>query len=291
MFNRLLDWYKLHGRTLPWRHTTDPYCILVSEVMLQQTQVSRVIDYYHAWLKRFPDWQVLAHATKEEVIRSWSGLGYNRRALILHNIAKHIDKNGVPASEEEWLQLKGIGPYTAAALTVFSLRQYATPIDTNIRRVLGRAWLGVLFPTRKTDKRLLSRMRREMKSTVEFYDIPQALFDLANTHCLKIPNCAACPLKDVCKSSERFLTGDIRIPKKQKKSFEKIREGKKYPDRIYRGRILRVVQNMRYTRETIGNAIDDNYACEDQAWVNAMVDRMIRDGLLTEKNKKLTLPK
>lgn len=148
---KLLKWYDKHGRDLPWRKTRDPYCILVSELMLQQTQVPRVLVFYPRWLATFPDWHALASASNADVIKAWAGLGYNRRALMLRDIAKQVVEKGVPQSEEAWRELKGIGPYTSAALAAFSLHHRTMPVDTNIRRVLARVLLGKPFPDLKDD--------------------------------------------------------------------------------------------------------------------------------------------
>src|SRR5688572_3982677 len=115
-WQKLLHWFDHEGRKLPWRDTRDPYRILVSEIMLQQTQVSRVIDFYRAWMKQFPTWNALAKASNSEIIHAWAGLGYNRRGLMLRDIAKQIVHDGIPKSREAWLALKGVGPYTADAL-------------------------------------------------------------------------------------------------------------------------------------------------------------------------------
>ncbi len=286
---KLINWYKKEGRDLPWRNTTDPYLILISEIMLQQTQVSRVIEYFDQWLKQFPDWNALAKAPRSDVLHAWAGLGYNRRALALHEIAKQVAENGVPDSEEEWLKMKGIGPYTAAALTIFSLRHRAEPIDTNIRRVLGRVFYGITFPRQKLDKKLRKKMRKELLDIDEFYDIPQALFDLANSHCLKIPSCANCPIRDHCKASEKFVTGRFKVPKK-KQSTERIQSGKQFPDRIYRGRILKAVRDGESDPNRIAMTVDEAFTQKDTDWFNNMIHRLENDGLITVKDDMLYLP-
>ena len=137
--NKVLTWYKAHERYLPWRKTTDPYPILVSEIMLQQTQVDRVIPYYHRFLKTFPDFKTLAAANKHTLLSHWSGLGYNNRVLRLQQLAQRIltDCKGVfPRTEEELIELPGIGPYTARAVLAFAFNKEVAVIDTNIRRVL-----------------------------------------------------------------------------------------------------------------------------------------------------------
>jgi A/G-specific adenine glycosylase len=170
----LLAWFSVHGRNLPWRHTRDPYAILVSEVMLQQTQVSRVVPRYLGWLARWPTVEALAGASPADVIRAWQGLGYNRRGLNLHRAARVIAERGWP---DDLTELPGVGPYTAAALRNQAFGEDVLPVDTNVRRVLDRT--GREFTAAAT----------------------QALFDLGATLCLaRVPRCDECPLADVCPS-------------------------------------------------------------------------------------------
>jgi A/G-specific adenine glycosylase len=290
----LLTWYQTHGRHLPWRETQDPYCILVSEIMLQQTQVNRVLFFYDRWLGQFPDWNTLAKATNAEVVIAWAGLGYNRRALMLRDIATQVVSKDVPKNEAEWRSLKGIGPYTAAALTNFSLRQRALPIDTNIRRVIGRACLGIPYPDLQDDQKILPALDNFTPTKGKFYDVPQALFDLANLICTKTnPNCLLCPLSSICKAKDGFLA-QTHIPpaKGSKKPKERIHEKKPFPDRIFRGRILgKVREEPRvWNRDTIGPVIDETYeSTTDLAWVHAMIDRLLKDGLLKETKGLLHL--
>src|SRR5262245_6935691 len=131
----LLAWYEAHGRDLPWRATTDPYAILVSEVMLQQTQVDRVIPRWRQWLERWPTVEALAGATPADVIVEWQGLGYNRRAVSLHRAARVVAERGWPGDLTE---LPGVGPYTAAAVGNFAFGRDVLPVDTNVRRVQER---------------------------------------------------------------------------------------------------------------------------------------------------------
>jgi A/G-specific adenine glycosylase len=177
MRDLLLAWYGRNGRDLPWRKTRDPYSILVSEVMLQQTQVDRVVPRYLAWLERWPTAESLAAATTADVIVAWQGLGYNRRAVNLHRAAQHVAERGWP---EDLTELPGVGPYTAAAIANFAFGRDVLPVDTNVRRVQER--------------------------TGESFDgaCTQALFDLGATVCLaRIPRCGVCPLAAACPSHGR----------------------------------------------------------------------------------------
>jgi A/G-specific adenine glycosylase len=183
----VLAWYDGNGRDLPWRHTRDPYAILVSEVMLQQTQVSRVIPRYVEWLERWPTAASLADATPAEVIRAWAGLGYNRRAVNLHRCAQEVTRRGgFPHDPAELRRLPGIGPYTAAAIACFAFGAQVAAPDVNARRVLGRAFSDPDIPP----------------PPGHAYEWNQALFDLGSSVCIaRRPRCAACPLQGDCPSA------------------------------------------------------------------------------------------
>jgi A/G-specific adenine glycosylase len=173
----LLAWFSENGRDLPWRRTRDPYAILVSEVMLQQTQVERVIPRYLAWLDRWPSVEALAAASAADVIKEWQGLGYNRRGLNLHRAAQKIAADGWPKDLRE---LPGVGPYTAAAVENFALGRDVLPVDTNVNRIQERT--GHRFTP----------------------SAGQALMDLGATVCLaRIPRCSVCPLASDCRSRGR----------------------------------------------------------------------------------------
>jgi A/G-specific adenine glycosylase len=173
----LLDWYAQEGRALPWRETSDPYAILVSEVMAQQTQVERVVPRWERWLERWPTVEALAAAGAAEVIAEWQGLGYNRRALNLHRAAQHVAAHGWP---DDLTELPGVGRYTADAVACFALGRDVLPVDVNVRRIQERT--GATFTSAAA----------------------QALMDLGATVCLaRVPRCDACPLADACPSRGR----------------------------------------------------------------------------------------
>lgn len=289
----LLSWYKRHGRDLPWRNTRNPYHILVSELMLQQTQVSRGLIFYPRWLERFPDWKSLAVSSNAEVIEAWAGLGYNRRALMLRDMARVIVANGVPQTAKDWLLLKGIGPYSAAAIACFSLGERILPVDTNIRRVLGRVLLKKPFPE-QTDDEAIQEKAASILTAKDFHDVPQSLFDLATSICTKTPQCAICPLKNLCPSADGFIEGIYPTPKRTiKKAHETRHRDKKYPDRIYRGRILKLVREEKMVRslKVIGKAIDPSFeGKQDKTWLEAMIERLIKDGLLEKNGAGWSLP-
>lgn len=252
--------------------------------MLQQTQVQRVIPYYRRWLARFPTWKTLADAPTSDVLHLWSGLGYNRRALALQNIAKQVIERGEPATAAAWLELNGIGPYTSAAIATFSRQEAVMPIDTNVRRALGRALFGVPFPQLEDDVRIAA-VTTPWTSAPDFFHIPQALFDVASSTCKKRPECERCPLQNVCRAAPAFLADTIKIPKRSiKKAIESRHNEKPYPDRIYRGRIVKLLRERHdLTRTTIGPSVDPDFdATADQVWLDAMIERLKKDGLIHE---------
>jgi len=298
LWTLLLRWYDRHGRDLPWRHTRDPYQILVSEIMLQQTQVSRGLVFYDRWLAKFPDWQSLARASNADVIRAWAGLGYNRRALILRDIARQMVENSKKQetktidTEDEWLGFKGIGPYTAAAIAAFAFHRRTLPIDTNIRRALGRLLFGTPYPQPAIDERIRASIDLVLPRRGRFYDVPQALFDLATIHCTKLPDCAACPMRRACLASEKFLSGRVRVPKQMvRQSPESRHSGKPFPDRIYRGRILKLVREKeRVPIDAVGPLVDPGYdKANDHDWMIAMIERLKRDNLIASNRSSIRL--
>jgi len=260
--------------------------------MLQQTQVSRVLAKFEEWLLRFPDWKALAAASNAEVILAWEGLGYNRRALMLRDIARHVVEEGVPQNREEWLALKGIGPYTSAALACFSLGERVLPIDTNVRRTLGRMLLGELFPGSEIDQ-TIEKAGKELMAGEGYRDVPQALFDLANGPCRKMPDCASCPMAEVCASSQAFLKGDVITPKRTvKKGKERIHRDKPFPDRIYRGRIVQLVRKSEKGVEGdgLGTLIDPDFTeALDSDWLEHILHRLERDRMISWVDGRIVL--
>jgi A/G-specific adenine glycosylase len=174
---RLVPWFATRGRDLPWRGTRDPYSILVSEVMLQQTQAVRVVPRWLAWIERWPTAAALAAASSGDVIREWQGLGYNRRALSLHRAARAVAEAGWP---DDLTELPGVGRYTADAIACFAFGRPVLPVDVNVRRVQERT--GERFD----------------------HTSAQALMDLGATICIaRVPRCGECPLAELCPSRGR----------------------------------------------------------------------------------------
>ncbi len=193
---RLLGWYDANRRNLPWRQTRDPYKIWVSEIMLQQTRVAAVIEYYKRFLKAFPNINALARADEETVLAHWSGLGYYRRARMLRAAAQQLEaaKREMPRTAGELLELPGIGRYTAAAIASIAFREPAAVVDGNVERVLVR-----MAGENEADSVDFWTTAQELIDTDRPGDFNQAMMELGATVCLpKNPACGACPLKQWC---------------------------------------------------------------------------------------------
>jgi len=201
---RLLTWYRRHGRDLPWRKTSDPYHILVSEVMLQQTQVDRVLPKYAEWLDKYPSMHVLAAANDDEVAKTWYPLGYNIRPRRLQSIAREsVEKYGgqLPSDEATLLSFKGIGAYTAGAIRSFAFRERAAILDTNVARVLFRVFVAKGDPKSHQLKRHLWTLSETLVPVRDVYDFNQALMDFGAMVCVaRNPKCLICPMKKGCRA-------------------------------------------------------------------------------------------
>ena len=199
---RLLKWYQEHGRDLPWRKTSDPYHILVSEVMLQQTQVDRVIPKYHEFLERYPSFEDLADAPVTDVKKTWYPLGYNIRPERLHSIAcETVERYGgkLPNDAEELLSFKGIGRYTAGAIRSFAFNEDAPILDTNVIRVLHRVFVADGDP--KAQKATLWELSEALIPRGKGYDFNQAIMDFGAMVCTaRDPYCLLCPMKSFCET-------------------------------------------------------------------------------------------
>jgi A/G-specific adenine glycosylase len=200
---RLLKWYRQHGRDLPWRQTRDPYRILVSEVMLQQTQVDRVLPKYEEWLQKYPTFAALAAAPEADVSATWRPLGYNVRPRRLHAIAREsVQRYGgeLPGDEATLRSFKGIGAYTAGAVLSFAFGQRAAILDTNVARVLFRIFVGAGDPKSHAMRQHLWEVSRTLLPMQQHvFDFNQALMDFGATLCTaRKPQCPGCPLRTGC---------------------------------------------------------------------------------------------
>ncbi len=202
MHKALLDWYARHGRVkLPWRAVRNPYYTLVSEFMLQQTQVDRVVPKFEAFVARFADIAALARASSGDVLREWQGLGYNMRALRLHESAGVVVERfdgAMPAESHLLRQLPGVGPYTAAAIRAFGFDLDDAPLDVNIRRIVHRVRYGLEHPAKATTREL-DEQARAMAVPGAAHDWNSAMMDLGATICTaRAPKCLICPLREAC---------------------------------------------------------------------------------------------
>ena len=207
---RLRAWYRVNARDLPWRQTRDPYRVLVSELMLQQTQVSRVLDYYHRFLQRFPDLARLAKAPPRQVREAWEGLGYYARARNLHRLARDVTRRGaepngtLPADPERLRKLPGIGEYTAGAVASFAYERRAELVDTNVARVLRRAFAPNADIKTASGKREIWEIARRLlpRTGRATWTHNQALMELGALVCTaRVARCGECPVRRHCLSA------------------------------------------------------------------------------------------
>lgn len=205
----LLRWFRQHGRDLPWRRTRNPYHVIVSEFMLQQTQVSRVEGYYHRFLERYPTMESLASAAPASVRESWDGLGYYRRAANLHLLAKDVVQNRgglIPSDPDELRQLPGVGRYTAGAVASFAFERSTAAVDTNVARVLQRA-----FHPRARRRTLLRRVWETAEMLVPrrgktAWGFNQAIMELGALVCTaRIARCDQCPVQSACATGRQRM--------------------------------------------------------------------------------------
>jgi A/G-specific adenine glycosylase len=202
----LLGWYREHGRKLPWRETADPYHILVSEMMLQQTQVDRVLPKYHEWLEKYPSLGALAAAPEGDVRQTWRPLGYNVRPRRLHAIAREsVERYGgsLPSDEATLLSFKGVGAYTAGAIRSFAFGQRAVIVDTNVARVLFRVFVGHGDAKAHAMRKHLWSVSGALVPRKHVFDFNQALMDLGAMVCVaRKPKCLICPMLKMCVTAE-----------------------------------------------------------------------------------------
>lgn len=250
--HHIFTWWKTHMRDLPWRHTHDPYRILLSEIMLQQTQVSRGLPKYLEFIRGYPTVSDLAHAPVSGVLKLWKGMGYNRRALYLHASAKKIlsDFNGIfPQTEQELLSLPGLGTYTARAVLVFAYRQDIAMVDTNIRQIITHFFFKDVKQPEKTIQEVADRLVPKGKS----WEWHQALMDY----------------------------GAIELVRNTKDKSRKPRQGKPFREtnRYFRGRIMDLLREKRYTEKDLIFRMTDGYQ-KDEPFIQAILQSLCKDGLI-----------
>ena len=280
-------WYRRHGRVLPWRGIDDPYRILLSEIMLQQTQVRRVLEKYPAFLKRFPTLHSLAHAPRRAVLLAWRGMGYNRRAVHLHKLAEHLVKlwkGKVPSDIESLMSLPGIGRYTAHAVLSSVHAQRLPIVDVNVRRFLSRVFWPMPSTQSTKGEEEIWRVAREILPARSVYAWNQALMDLGATVCrARTPECTHCPVSGFCLSRR---TMKQRSPARRRRE----RKRKGIPDRIYRGRIVEILRGrggrLVVTADRLGRKIDRTYSPRDQAWLERLLGKLAHEGIVRIRGKR-----
>ena len=276
----ILDWYKENGRQLPWRQITDPYRILVSEMMLQQTQVDRVIPKYYAFLEKFPTINTLADAPTADVLTLWSGLGYNRRALYLQKCAQTIKEKydgKFPETTEELIALPGLGKYTAAAVQSFANNKKIPVIDVNIERIFKRIFYGKIDSAEAIAEHILP--------TNESRNWHNALMDIGALFCTaRHPRCDACPVKRFCVSANDEKRIEATWKKKNVVPF-------KDSDRIVRGTILKLLttQNNQDKNVIYEQLLQQNIKREKEKFEEIIV-QLEKEGLVRKRNNVLSLP-
>ncbi len=287
MNKEILAWYQEHGRDLPWRRTTDPYKILVSEVMLQQTQVDRVVPKYHSFLAQFPTIGSLASASRADVIKEWSGLGYNRRAVYLHEFAKAIVERGAwPTTPDEFAKLPGIGPYTSKSVLIFAYNADEIVVEANIRRIYLRLFLGDPKANPSKDIGLLAKRHLPKGNSRDWYN---ALMDFGSMVCTaKSPSCESCPVSKRCVSGKKMTKDEMRrIASSTFKTTQSKFEGS---NRWYRSKIVKLLQEEKQLSvASLGKRIKEDFAPGEREWLQGIVDSLVRDGLIVKKERKIRL--
>lgn len=279
----IIAWFAENGRDLPWRKTRDPYCVLVSEVMLQQIQVVRAIPFYEAFIARFPTIHDLAAAPLAAVIQVWGDLGRYRRIVYLHRAAKEIvERFGgiVPRDAETLRSLPGIGPYTAGAVACFAYEQDVGFVDTNVRRVLGRIVFG--HDAEGVSERELAVLAQRFVPSERGWEWNQGLLDFGALHCTaRKPKCGPCPLAAHCAAYPVPDAASKRAP-----SFNPPAQKFEESNRYFRGRVLAALRDD-HADETsdgvplssLGKQLKPTFSDDDVPWLYGVVAGLQKDGL------------
>lgn len=300
----LIDWFETNGRDLPWRRTRDPYQILVSEIMLQQTQVDRVKPKYAAFLEQFPSLEALAAATPGDVIRAWAGLGYNRRALNLQRTAQAVrDEHGgrFPDTPDALRTLPGVGPYTAGAIACFAFERDVAFMDTNIRRVLQRVFVGP-DEAAATDRELLA-IGGAALPTGRGWSWNQAIMELGALICTAArPRCQICPLRAECRAYAAWCAADEAIfsyapapPRLARKVAERGVPFTATP-RYFRGRVIAALRALPpgdwLALDALGPRVKPDWTSAEAAWLAGLLAGLAADGLieLDQAGQRTRLP-
>ena len=293
-------WYTRNARVLPWRGIADPYAILVSEVMLQQTQVERVIPKYRAFLEAFPNFQALAGAQPADVIRLWAGMGYNGRAVRLHRLAREVvERHGgePPRTADELRKLPGIGPYTAAAVASFAFGEPIAVLDTNVYRVLSRVVHGVDAPARDALHPVAESLLPQPDSPITSADWHQALMDVGATLCTaRQPRCMLCPLRPRCAAAPHLQSGGDPALAEASVPYAPRQSRFQGSARYFRGRIvdhLREQSDAGVEEDTLEAVLQDAETASGAPCPVPLPDLLAaleRDGLIRRDSGRVRLP-
>jgi len=280
LIRTVLRWYQHRGRDLPWRRTRQPYRILLSEIMLQQTQVQRVSEAYPQFLRRFPTLGSLARAPLRQVLITWRGMGYNNRAVRLHALARRVVAAGGrwPRTLRELQALPGVGRYTAHALLAFAFEEPVPVVDVNVRRVLSRLLWTMRSPSALKPESVIWNRAREIIPPARAFDWNQAVMDLGALLCTASrPRCTACPAASLCRS-RAFMGRAVRRRPKREPSFQGI------PRRIYRGRIVEALRDLppgaSLPAAELGRRLVPRFSARNAAWLEKLLRDLACDGIL-----------
>jgi A/G-specific adenine glycosylase len=294
----LLAWFERHGRrTLPWRIDRDPYRIAVSEFMLQQTQVERVVPIFERFVATWPSFEALAAASQADVIRAWQGLGYNSRAVRLHGLARAVKERfggRLPSGEAVLRELPGVGPYTARAIAAFAFDADVVAVDTNVRRIVHRTQFGIEWPPLASDAQLDAAAAALVPAGAG-YAFNSALMDLGATICsARAPKCLVCPLQRTCAAApldaallaERTAKHARRRGPQERLPFERT-------TRYVRGRVVDRLRALpagaRISLLALHADLAPALAHHDRAALERVVVGLVRDAVVEECDGKLCL--
>jgi A/G-specific adenine glycosylase len=280
-----MRWHRTHRRDFPWRRTRDPYRILVSEVMLQQTRAEQVVPLYRTFVRRFPSATTLAAASPAQVLKAWHGLGYNRRAVHLHRAAKALAARPFPHAARTLEQLPGLGRYSAGAVAVFAFGAPEPLVETNVRRVLHRVFVGPDIPRPRRTAPEMYKLADALLDRKDPTAWNEALFDLGATVCRKrAPQCGECPLQPFCRATPRILVlAKQPLPRRIEPMFRGI------PRRLWRGQVLGLLHRGPKTLQQLLRRL--GLGTRDGPWLLAVLVQLIREGLAARQSGRFSLPR